>query len=600
MEHIDAKFKEVRPEQTVARIRDILSNLGLEIEERWNNSGLDNCWSLHLRTTDDAVYSNGKGVTKEFAQASAYGEFIERLQSGLFLYKYQSVNRDPEINLHTYAPDAKYMTEAEIIENGEWMDHIIDTYGSGLTREKLAQQCRMYACTDGKLLTLPYYSLFENKYVYLPAGFVEQMYSANGCCVGNTREEAWVHALSEIMERKGSVSILTSGKSAKIVPESVLQKFPTVMSILNQIRASGKYDVTVFDTSIGNGHPIITTRIINKEDHTYVVNTGSDPIFEIAIHRTLTEIFQGRNIKTFTSKHNGQILTNVNDIPLAHNVLNLLETGNGLFSIDFFAEELGNTEEFKEFTDHSGKTNAELVQIMLDLYRGLNKPVYVRNYSYLGFHCYKFIVPGFSESRGLRLTEPFQEYLTADAASKALRDPIGASVFDLNLLLAFHNSIQTIISRRSKFTFLSGIMVYYPGLLELSLACAAYRLGLTAQTIGYLKQYCALNGPELDDTAYFSCFCRYLELKRTGRSEETVRLVLRKFYEDKHVDQLFDRLDQGISPFQDYVLQCDTKRCSECNMAPYCRYQGVKRVIRAAGGVYHNFTEGQAPDNFKI
>lgn len=600
MEHIDAKFKEVRPEETVARIREILSNLGLEIEERWNNSGLDNCWSLHLRTTDDAVYSNGKGVTKEFAQASAYGEFIERLQSGLFLYKYQSVNRDPEINLHTYAPDAKYMTIEEIIENGEWMDHIIDSYGCGLTREKLAQQCRMYACTDGKLLTLPYYSLFEDKYVYLPAGFVEQMYSANGCCVGNTREEAWVHALSEIMERKGSVAVLTSGKPAKVVPESVLQKFPTVMSILNQIRASGKYDVTVFDTSIGNGHPIITTRIINKEDHTYVVNTGSDPIFEIAIHRTLTEIFQGRNIKTFTSKHNGQILTDVKDIPLAHNVLNLLETGNGLFSIDFFAEELGNTEEFKEFTDHSGKTNGELVQIMLDLYRNLNKPVYVRNYSYLGFHCYKFIVPGFSESRGLRLTEPFQEYLAADAAARALRDPNGVSVFELNLLLAFHKSIQTIISRRAKFTFLSGIMVYYPGLLELSLACAAYRLGLTGQTIGYLKQYCALKGPTADENAYFSCLCRYLELKRTGRPEETVRLVLRKFYEDKHVDQLFSRLDQNISPFKDFVLQCDTKRCSECNMAPYCRYQGVKKVIRQAGAVYSNFTDGQSPEIFKI
>lgn len=42
------------------------------------------------------------------------------------------------------------MTLEELEESGEWMDPIIATYGNGLTRKKLAQQCKMYACTDGQ------------------------------------------------------------------------------------------------------------------------------------------------------------------------------------------------------------------------------------------------------------------------------------------------------------------------------------------------------------------------------------------------------------------------------------------------------------------
>jgi hypothetical protein len=215
------------------------------------------------------------------------------------------------MNLHTYAPDKKYMTLQELIENGEWMDHLIDTYGSGLSREKIARQCHMYACTgEDKILTVPYYSLFEDKYVYLPVGFAAHMYSANGCCAGNTRAEAWLHALSEIMERRGNIATLTGGSSAPEVPEHILQQFPTVSKILAQMRSNKNLDIKIFDYSQSPDIPVISTRIIDKDTQRYIVNTGADPILEIAIQRTLTEIFQGKSIHNFYSKNNGRILNN--------------------------------------------------------------------------------------------------------------------------------------------------------------------------------------------------------------------------------------------------------------------------------------------------
>ncbi len=209
MRIIDEKFKETTPTETVQKIKGILDKLGIEVTEQWNDSGLSNCYSLNLYANGGSPFSNGKGVTKEFAQASAYGEFIERLQVGLFFYKHQSIISNREMDIHSFAPDAKYMTVEELVENGEWMDYIIDALGNpAVTRKTIAEHCKIYSCSsDGRVLTLPFFSIFENKHVYLPMGFIDQIYATNGCCVGNTRAEAWIHAFSEILERHSAVMI---------------------------------------------------------------------------------------------------------------------------------------------------------------------------------------------------------------------------------------------------------------------------------------------------------------------------------------------------------------------------------------------------------
>ena len=88
MQYIDNKFKDACPMDTVANIQQLLNKLNIETEEKWHESGLDNCWSLTVSAKGGFPIANGKGVSKEFARASAYGEFIERLQGGLFFYKF--------------------------------------------------------------------------------------------------------------------------------------------------------------------------------------------------------------------------------------------------------------------------------------------------------------------------------------------------------------------------------------------------------------------------------------------------------------------------------------------------------------------------------
>lgn len=605
MGYIDEKYKDASPGQTVETIKSILKNIGIELEETWYDSGIENCWSLSCNVKGATEpTAHGKGITKDFARASAYGEFMERLQSGLFFYKFQSIECDEAMNLHSYAPDKKYMTVQELIDNGEWMDHLIDTYGNGLTREKIAAQCKMYACTsEDRILTIPFYSLFEDKYVYLPAAFAEHMYSANGCCVGNTKNEAWIHALSEIMERKGNIAMLVSGESAPEIPEDVLEQFPTVMKILKKMRSYKNLDIKVFDFSNGLKIPVISTRIINKDTQRYIVNTGADPILEIAIQRTLTEIMQGRNIEQIATYGNSQVLSKLSDFPVVHNVLNLLETGNGLFTADFFAEEITCNKTCTAFVDNSGKTNEELLPIVLEYYKTLRKPVYIRNYSFLNFHCYKFIVPGFSESRSFRLQEKIQEYALADIAAKVFRQPVKATNEDIAILPMFYNMIQTARSRFGSFPKLAGIpmdITTGSNFLLPTLSYVFYRLGNYKNAIGYIEQFLKLESINSEKKAHFACIKMYLQLKLGNVDENKIHTILNKFFQKNIVDSFYELLRDGKTPYDPYLLDCDPTKCAICPYREKCSYTACKNMLYAVGTQYATFTHGQDRENFSV
>ncbi len=622
MQYIDERFKDDSPEQTVARIKALLKGLGMELEEKWTASGIENCWSVNVSLPGGfPFFSNGKGVTRELARASAYGEFIERLSCGLHLYKLQSIHRDPAVAFHSYAPDGRYMTAGELEAEGEWMDHVIAAYGKGLTRKKLASLCKTYACADrepsvvgqlsangkaapnGQVYAVPFYSLFEDKYVYLPIEFVTHVYATNGCCAGNTREEAWVHGLSEMMERHSTIHELMSGRSAPAIPEKVLEKFPTVMKILDKIRSTGIYDVQILDMSLGNGLPVVATRIINKKTQDHMVNIGADPVLEIAVQRTLTELFQGKNLDTFTSQHGAKILKDISQVDHAHNTLNQMETGNGLFTADFFAEELTCHRGCTVFEDRSGMDNKELLADMLGLYRELGRPVYVRNFSYLGFPSYQFVVPGFSETRGELLTEPVSEYGLGDQAAKALRYPENATISELAILLLFHKKMQSVYSRRNSFSRLAGLPLTGPDtnvMLYVTLSYAAWRLGKLEAAKDYLEPVLAQTKLPEDVRLHLACLSQYLGLKLADISEEKIRVILGKFFEEHVAAGLFDRLDGGKSPYDGYLLRCDCRSCDTCAYASHCNYDRLRQVISATGQAYAKFAHGQDREHFLL
>ncbi len=602
MPHIDEKFKDNSPEQTVENIKSILSSIGIELSETWTDSGIEHCYSLRVSADNNFPGTYGKGVTPALARASAYGEFIERLQTGLFLYKYQSLESISGLSIHEYAPDKKYMTKEELVQNGEWMDHVINTYKGRLTREELAEQCAIYAGSE-KVLTVPFYSLFEDKYVYLPADFVEHIYCSNGCCTGNSRDEAWIHAMSELLERHANIQMITSGDAAPAIPDEVIQKFDSVYHVITRLRELN-YDVTVLDFSGEVDFPIVATRIINKKDGSYRVNVGADPILEIAIKRTLTEIFQSRNIESFAQTLNYGMLKKATDVNKKHNVLNQLETSKGKFTVDFFSEELKAPRKYKPFTDHSKKTNKELLPIVLKIFKDMGRPIYIRNYSFLGFQSYMFVVPGFSESRGLRLNEFLQEYYFADHASKVLRYVEKAGGEDFEEALLFRQIINGAYSRQNNFVYLSGIPFnggedsFY--LTYIHYAYISYKLNKKEELLHFLSK--AAKKCQNQNADYVKCLSSYFEFKNQGMSDEQILCILKKTSPNEAYDRLVAAIEND-SFFDGLLMRCNLKHDEECERCMYkdkCRLSSAEAIIQKAGKVYSKFTNGQAREVFKL
>lgn len=594
MKYIDEKFKDEKPEVTVDKIIEKLNSIGIDINEKWNDSKIENCCSLRISADGQIPGTNGKGITKEFARASAYGEFIERLQSGLFFYKYQSFENDDSVFLHSFAPDKRYMTKSEILEDSEWMEPITQRYG--ITKENIANQCQIYACSD-KILCLPYYSLFEDKYVYLPAALIEHIYGANGCCVGNTKEEAWVHALSEIMERHSNIEILKSGKPAPIIPREKLKKFKVVNAILEKIEEQGIYDVEILDYSYGKNFPVVATRIINKKTKGYLVNCGADPVFEIAVQRTLTEIFQGRNLDNFSSASNGIVLNSVNDIPPIYNVINQIETGNGLYTVDYFTDDSSVPCAVDSFPDNDEKNNSQLLSQVIGKFRDMNLNVYIRNYSFLGFHCYKFIVPGFSEAKGEKFQEPIPSYYFADRASKTLRNIKKANIAELSELLMYHKMIEHFVSRRFNYNYLSGLPLsnLKSNLALIHFAYAAKKINNYNSFKKYIDLAIFSTADDDKDKDYLMLVKQWEEFMHNGVDKEKALKVINKFFFEDSIKR-FEKNINSDTLLDDLVVECSV--CENCKRKADCCYNNIRNIIKKVGIEYGKFVDGQKKDNF--
>ena len=220
---IDTAFKDDSPQNTVARIKGILSTYGIETTEYWFESGVPGCHSVRVTVTGTVFGSNGKGVSRELALASGYGELMERLQIGrIFKGDRQKVG-----DVYSLKKSERNISAQELLQRNKtwytrWSDLVHKMTGVKFTEEELLQQ---YTDKNGEVPVTSYYCVNTNSREYLPTELLN-VYGTNGCAAGNTMEEAVVQAISEIVERQFSSYILAEQIPVADIPEQVLQSYP--------------------------------------------------------------------------------------------------------------------------------------------------------------------------------------------------------------------------------------------------------------------------------------------------------------------------------------------------------------------------------------
>lgn len=401
-------YKEDSPLNTISKIRNILHDINLlPIELLWYNPkpGL---FSVRLENPLEKGHfgTNGKGRTCYYALASAYAEFIERLQNGfvtgadglsrIFLKKIQD-----KVGFFYY-PDEKiisksafrslpkkYLTDIFGLRNTNKIEDYVNAYFERIKENGL-----------NGVISVPFFDVKHQEVVYLPYNLTLILSGSNGMAAGNSPEEAIFQALCELIERYAVRTVYFEELTPPNIPDDFLATFEDEFHIINVLRKSG-YDVFVKDSSCGMGLPAVGVLLIDKSNNKYRLNVGAETSFKIALSRALTEIFQGIKDDDIMQKVMLDIPTKRQKYFLDESDSSIRERdeqirryiidGTGVFPYSLFSDK--ESYHFINDTFKPKETYKDEVVALIDLFSSFGYPVYIRNVSFLGFPSYHVYVP---------------------------------------------------------------------------------------------------------------------------------------------------------------------------------------------------------------
>ncbi|MBD63726.1 MAG: OsmC domain/YcaO domain-containing protein [Halobacteriovoraceae bacterium] len=388
--HIHGKDKPL--EQTIEELTGVLNQLGIKIEiASWRNP-IPHVWSVHIRDADSPMcFTNGKGATKDAALCSALGEYLERISNNYFYNDFYLGEQFAHESFVHY-PDEKWfeIKEDDQFPEGLMDDYLLETYGlDGELNPKHLLDMNS-GLTDQGVCALPYIRQSDQQTVYIPVNLIGNLFVSNGMSAGNSKYEARVQALSEIFERAAKNKIISEEITLPNIPEEKINSFPKIKEGIDSLRAKG-YPLLVKDASLGGVFPVVNITLINPLDGGIFASFGAHPNFEVALERTLTELLQGRSFEGL----NGLPKPTFNEFAVTeiNNIVDHFIDSTGVISWKFFASKADYPFVDWNFT---GSTEEEFSNLM-DILTELDKEVYIADYTDLGAHACRIIVPDFSE-----------------------------------------------------------------------------------------------------------------------------------------------------------------------------------------------------------
>ena len=580
---IDEKFKDSSPIETVSNIKQLLSSNGLSVKEDWYDNSVSNCYSLRLFLNNTTLFTCGKGITKELANASGHAELMERLQSGFLGYGKLNLKDAVMMDRDTLAKscDEFFIRIANVIDEFET---------TSVSPDKIIYACFDYEGNSDLTEAVPYYSVTDDKMIYIPSRLMIPLFTSTGNCAGNTAEEAIVQGISEIVERWNQRHFMCKDLIPPTIPDEYLQNFPVAYETITEIKNAG-YDVIVKDCSMETGYPVIATAVIDKKKHTYHVHMGASPVFEIALGRSLTETFQGRMLKVIADTDLSA--SSKNDFSTFRKAF---VSGSGAYPIEFFTNE--SSFRFIPFPNRTGCTNLQLLEYVVNYIKERNMKLYIRDFSHLGFHAYKIIVPDMCKA-------PF-DFLTSDLqVPKLIGDTRGVELdlknateeqlFELQLL-NFYNINNRLLDHDPRCSKLMKLPITKNLYMDRAIGYihagyTEWQCGNKKAALDYAKAVQKQRVPGISD--FFSCFNRTRSMLKHNKDLSDILNKLLIFYDADTVNEVQDILQNDKNPFVNYVVSCAPEKgsCTTCRYCAICdvpKQMHIIKVINEHTAVFDN------------
>ena len=384
--------KDAALEDSIARMKSLLSGHGFDVEEAsWLNP-VPNVWSVHIRDRYcPFLFTNGKGATQKAALASALGEFFERLNCNYFFADFYLGESTANAAFVHYPQEKWLKPQSETIPAELLDDRTLKFYNAGGELKSSMLTDTNSGNSKRGICALPFIRQRDQQTVLIPMNIVGNLYVSNGMSAGNTPTEARVQALSEVFERWVKNKIIAEGIALPDVPQDVLNQYPSIVEAIKELESHG-YPILVKDASLGGQFPVMNVTLLNPSDGSCFCSYGGHPKFEVALERTLTELLQGRSLDkldvfsppTFDSEAVAETL-NLE----AHFI-----DSNGLVNWDFFRKT--SDHEFVHW-NFKGQSTQEEFNTLLGIFHEMNQDVYIADYDHLGVYGCRILVPGMSE-----------------------------------------------------------------------------------------------------------------------------------------------------------------------------------------------------------
>lgn len=552
-------YKERHPKETAAYLKGRLEELGISVEETRIPKSSIGTYSMRVAFAGTDVGSNGKGVTEEYMEASAYAEFFERIQN-FHMNPWGYYKTRPEG--FTHCPDERVMTSLEIAqEAGEnsFLHYYFGCQGQlEMEAQERAEAFRKLHQVEfhfGKGIDAyearPFYSVRHDRVEYVPYYLCLTHYVSNGMCAGNTIYEALVQGFSEIMERHVQKKIFTEKPCLPDVPREYIQKFPHVWEMVEKLDKLPGIRWYLKDASFGGKYPVALLAVVSENTASYGVKLGCHPDFGIAMERCLTEASQGGDLQDYCTR--SWIDFYNQGVDSSSNIYNSYKYGEAQYPYELFGSEASWP--FTPVPEVSHLDNRQLFSLLARKFLDAGYDILLRDVSYLGFPSYQMLIPGFSEiqeeSALLAKVYNTRAYLAPYLAYPERMGERQAKL--LQGVLSFwedspmENQMKMIYSIYPPESFPGEDM--RKGWLYLSAMCSVFLEDWkeAAGKILALLQRARVLANENEN--FYRALYEYLTLRDVGKSHEETMGFLHKFFEKRLCIQVEEKMENTREVF---------------------------------------------------
>lgn len=576
-------YKACPPLHTIQRVRNILSELDIFTTEI--HLGLNGAYYSCRVVIDNNnlgiinIGTNGKGMSKEYALASAYGELMERIQNRLLFRSMYFATSDAlannpllqELKVNPAYVDLilefRYYPDEQKVElkGKDALLKYVKKYLSRIHREEYIEYLEDTVYT---LIEAPFYDVFGNSTEYLPVELIRMSAGSTGLCAGNTPIEAILQGINEIFERYVLQCIYLHRITPPVIPISYFKNTQVILALERLSKQQGiNYEIR--DCSLGEGYPVIGLLLIDRKNNTYSFRLGADYNPEIALQRCYTEAFQGVNRAghSFTP-----IMFDDEDVDYKEEFNRSVKDGSGKFPPEIFGSVPSYS--FDGIRREVFDTEKQEYEYYKSFINSKGFSLYIRDNSFLGFPSYHIFIPNLS------VVSPclFNHYELLDKVNtKRYKIPYEYRIKSLtdDELLLFASELEEQRSKQIE------LYPYYTGAYnkinrKLLLALIYFKTNCLEKAYLYMKGFLLqMQADKIKIEMYYYALRDYFYwMHRTDHSEVKTISVLSKIYGEFLAKEIIEDMHSRESVFVNFRFP-NCFDCDHCQVADECRFREI-------------------------